>query len=235
MKMPDTLVSVCCVLLGFDENELHILLEKRTGSSGKNPVYALPAGWLENDEEPGSAAGALLDELPGRRRIRLNPFRTYIFPATPSADEETAPSPVTRTAVITYLSLYKIAGKGSRGRKKKALVWCPAGDATQKLPVDECRIVADAEKEIRLRVEADPAVVFEFLPPKFTALQLRRFYEILYGKPIDIRNFHKRMSEQPYIVPLEEWEESVSHRAARYYRFNKIKYNRQRMGLYVNE
>lgn len=233
---PDTLVSVCCVLLGFDENELHILLEKRSGLSGKNPSYTLPGEWLENGDDPASVAGALLEGLPGRRRVRLTPFRTYIFPVFPCGHEESLPQPVARRiVVITYVSLYKIAGKVFRGEKKRSFAWHPAGNMPSETTMEERRIVDEAKKAVLLRVEADPAVVFEYLPLKFTASQLRRFYEILYGRSIDIRNFHKRMSEQPYIVPLEEWEESVSHRAARYYRFNKIKYNRQRMELYGNE
>lgn len=34
-----------------------------------------------------------------------------------------------------------------------------------------------------------------------------------------------------YIVPTDEMEVGVPHRAARYYRFNKIKYNKLRSSL----
>jgi len=39
------------------------------------------------------------------------------------------------------------------------------------------------------------------------------------GKKIDVRNFAKLVMNKPYIIPLNEWEQNVSHRAARYYRF----------------
>ena len=61
---------------------------------------------------------------------------------------------------------------------------------------------------------------------KFTAFQLRRTYEIIYNKEMDVRNFHKKMSSLEYIVPTDEIETGVAHRAARYYRFDKVKYNK---------
>jgi hypothetical protein len=38
---------------------------------------------------------------------------------------------------------------------------------------------------------------------------------------MDVRNFHKKMNHKEYIVPLDEFEKGVSHRAARYYHFDK--------------
>ena len=37
----------------------------------------------------------------------------------------------------------------------------------------------------------------------------------------DFKNFHKRIAQMPYVVPLDEKEDGVSHRAARYYTFRK--------------
>ena len=77
-------------------------------------------------------------------------------------------------------------------------------------------------------VEANPAALFDLLPRKFTAAQFRILYELIYGKSIDVRNFHKKISQLEYVVPLEEKEQGVAHRAARYYRFDKKIYNKLR-------
>lgn len=37
-------------------------------------------------------------------------------------------------------------------------------------------------------------------------------YEVIYGKALDVRNFHKKISMMEYIVPTEEYEQGVSHR-----------------------
>jgi len=46
------------------------------------------------------------------------------------------------------------------------------------------------------------------------------------NKTIDVRNFHKKMTAMEYVVQTDEVETGVNHRAARYYRFDKVKYNK---------
>ena len=43
---------------------------------------------------------------------------------------------------------------------------------------------------------------------------------------VNIKNFHKKISMTGYIVPLEEKQTGVPHRAARYYKFDKKAYNK---------
>ena len=74
--------------------------------------------------------------------------------------------------------------------------------------------------------ETSPAILFNLLPRKFTASQLRVLFELIYNKPIDVRNFHKKMSMWSFIIPLEEKQTGVAHRAARYYKFDRKIYNK---------
>ncbi len=83
-------------------------------------------------------------------------------------------------------------------------------------------------KEVHNWVENEPSILFELLPIKFTASELRKLFEAIYHKQYDIRNFHKKIAGLDYIVPLEERQENVSHRAARYYKFDKIMYNKRK-------
>ena len=76
-------------------------------------------------------------------------------------------------------------------------------------------------------VENTPSVMFDLLPRKFTVAQLRNLYQLIYGKNVDIRNFHKKIAMMPYVVPLEEKEQGVRHRAARFYKFDRTIYNKQ--------
>ena len=39
------------------------------------------------------------------------------------------------------------------------------------------------------------------------------------------------MNSLDYVVPTEDMQDGVAHRAARYYRFDKVKYNQQRSSL----
>ena len=87
-------------------------------------------------------------------------------------------------------------------------------------------IIEEAIREIRRTSKLYPAILFELLPAKFTALELRRLYEVIYDKEMDVRNFHKKITAMPYVIALEEKQTNVAHRAARYYRFDKKTYNK---------
>ena len=89
-------------------------------------------------------------------------------------------------------------------------------------------IIEAAIQEIRNWVEKEPAIIFDYMPMKFTAFQLRRTYEVIYNREMDVRNFHKKMNSLDYVVPTDDMQDGVAHRAARYYRFDKVKYNQQR-------
>jgi hypothetical protein len=70
--------------------------------------------------------------------------------------------------------------------------------------------------------------MFDLLPRKFTASQLRQLYERIYDREIDVRNFHKKIAAWEFVVPLEEKEKGVAHRAARFYKFDRKIYNHLR-------
>jgi hypothetical protein len=50
--------------------------------------------------------------------------------------------------------------------------------------------------------------------------------ERIYDKSIDVRNFHKKMALWSFVVPLDEREKGVPHRAARYYKFDRKIYDK---------
>ena len=95
------------------------------------------------------------------------------------------------------------------------------------MPFDHNLIVEESLSEIRKWVESEPVVIFELLPSKFTISQVRKLYEAIYNKKIDVRNFHKKIAAMPYVVALNEKQQNVSHRAARYYKFDKTIYNKR--------
>ena len=85
-----------------------------------------------------------------------------------------------------------------------------------------------AVEELRYWAEKEPSIVFDYLPLKFTVFQMRRTYELIYGRSLDVRNFQKKMNSLGYIQPTDDWQDGVAHRAARYYRFDRMRYEQQR-------
>ena len=141
---------------------------------------------------------------------------------------------VTRIVTVVYLALSKKGKTVNSLDEHETMRWFPVEDLPD-LPFDHKSIVEESVNEIRNWVEREPAIIYEYLPSKFTAFQLRRTYEIIYNKKFDVRNFQKKMNLLGYIVPTDEMEVGVPHRAARYYRFNKVKYNKLRSSYRFNK
>ncbi|MCA9427921.1 MAG: NUDIX hydrolase, partial [Candidatus Omnitrophica bacterium] len=51
-------------------------------------------------------------------------------------------------------------------------------------------------------------------------------YEVVLDRPLDKRNFRKKILSMEILVELDEVETDVAHRAARLYKFDRRNYNR---------
>ena len=96
------------------------------------------------------------------------------------------------------------------------------------LAFDHNLIIKEAITYVRQYVEFNPSSLFDLLPRKLTASQLRALYELVYDKQYDVRNFHKKIALMEYVVHLEEKQQSFDHRAARFYRYDTKIYNKIR-------
>lgn len=130
-----------------------------------------------------------------------------------------------RLVTVAYMAMLRISTKLRKLMENHKTRWVPVDDLPE-LAFDHRDIIDLALERVRSSVKKEPALIYDMLPAKFTALQLRRLNEEIHGKPMDVRNFHKKIASRPYIVPLDEKEEGVPHRAARYYRFDRKIYNR---------
>ncbi len=224
VKFIHTYVSVDCVVFGFDDEQLNILLVRRDEKNTRD--LKLPGSLIYNEEDVDDAANRVLQELTGIKKMSLRQFRCFASPARASKpddikwlDKEYQPN-INRLITVAYLSLCKIDRKLNNVSKYKQTEWCPLNEVPR-MPFDHNEIVRESLSEIRRWIEYDPAIVFELLPNKFTISQLHRLYEAIYDKEIDIRNFHKKVAAMPYIIQLDEKQKNVSHRAARYYKYDK--------------
>lgn len=231
-----TYVSVDCVLLGINEDKLSVLLVERKLLENNAVGYKLPGSLIYETEELDDAALRVMKEAVGYTQMSLRQFHTFGSVARTANKEDIlwlekeSHTKVTRIVTVVYLALSKKGKMVNNLDKNETMRWFPVEDLPD-LPFDHKSIVEESVNEIRNWVEREPAIIYEYLPSKFTAFQLRRTYEIIYNKKFDVRNFQKKMNLLGYIVPTDEMEVGVPHRAARYYRFNKVKYNKLRSSL----
>ena len=224
-------VSVDCVLIGFDGEQLSVLLVKRQGAVEADLCdMKLPGSLIYMHEDLDEAAGRVLTELTGLKNVKLEQFKAFgAKDRTSNAKDNlwlerlhSLKAPVERIVSVAYLSMQKVDRKMIFPSYKYEPCWMPVKEVGE-LAFDHKQIVTEALLYIRNRAELNPTFLFALLPKKFTASQLRKLFELVYDKTFDVRNFHKRIAQMPYVIPLEERERGVPHRAARYYKFDKTK------------
>ncbi len=222
----DPHVSVDCVILGFDGESLKVLLS-RQGEEDPNSQYnslKLPGRLLYANEDLDEAANDILNQLTGSQNHFVRQFRAFGSPTRTSNPrdvlwlENAIKQKIGRIVTIAYLSLVRINNRTHRTFAGHDAAWYKVSELPE-LAFDHSFIISEVLKELEMLSVIQPHLLFEMLPSKFTALQLRRVHEQITGKELDVRNFSKLILNKPYIVPLDEWEQNVSHRAARFYKF----------------
>ena len=198
-------ISVDCVVIGFDGEQLKVLLIKRAG---------------EEEGEILKNVNLMQFKAFGSKNRTKDPRDVHWL-------ERAMQSKVERIVTIAYLSLVKIDRALNRDLDNYQASWVAMPDI-KALAFDHNLIIKEAITYVRQYVEFNPSSLFDLLPRKFTASQLRTLYELVYDKQYDVRNFHKKIALMEYVVPLEEKQQGVAHRAARYYRFDKKIYNKIR-------
>ncbi|MDR1500758.1 MAG: NUDIX domain-containing protein [Tannerellaceae bacterium] len=228
-------VSVDCVLLGIHDGQLCVLLTERRNAGTDKTEYKLPGSLIYETEDLDTAAYRILNETTGLKRVSLKQFRSFGSPErTANKDdvlwlENASKLKIGRIVTIAYLALCKVK-RLKISDKYGPAQWTPIA-ALPRLPFDHKDIITEAVREIRLWLDIEPSIVFDYLPPLFTAFQLRRTYEIIYNRSIDVRNFHKKMNSLGYVLQTGETEQGMPHRSARFYRFDKKEYHKIRAKL----
>ncbi len=231
-------VSVDCVLIGFDGEQFRVLLVRQVGKPAEEGYnnMKLPGSLIYDDEDLYEAAKRVLGELTGLKNVEMRQFHAY-------GSKERMRNPkdvlwlehfhslpgnkIDRIVTVAYLALVKMDRRLESLRAEYDACWQPVGEV-KSLAFDHLEILHDALLHISQYVQMKPDALFRLLPRKFTAAQLRILYQLAMGKEFDIKNFHKKIAQMPYVVPLDEKEVGVSHRAARYYKFDRSLYNKMR-------
>ncbi len=212
---PRPSLTVDCVVFGLDDEDLKVLLIQRDlpPFEGK---WALPGGFVHMDETLEDSAKRELREETGLANVYLEQLYTF---GDPGRD------PRERVVTVAYYALVNLRGhRVQAATDARSAAWFSVDDCP-KLAFDHSRIVRVALERLRGKVCYQP-IGFELLPSKFTLRQLQDLYEKVLDRPLDKRNFRKKILGMGILVELDEIETDVAHRAARLYRFDKTRYDR---------
>jgi 8-oxo-dGTP diphosphatase len=208
-------LTVDCVVFGLDEDDLKVLLVQR----GVPPFigqWALPGGFVHVDETLEAAARRELAEETGVDNLFLEQLYTF-----GDLDRD----PRERVVSVAYFALIKLPGRRVRATTDASDAGWFSLNKVPRLAFDHRRILDVARERLRGKVRYQP-IGFELLPDKFTLRQLQQLYEKVLERPLDKRNFRKKILSMGLLDELDEVESDVAHRAARLYRFDRHKYKR---------
>src|SRR6516162_3831322 len=212
-QYPRAALTVDCVVFGFDEGDLKVLLIER-GLEPFKGRWALPGGFVRVDETLDAAARRELEEEAGLTDVFLEQLYTF---GTVDRD------PRERVVSVAYYALVKLSEHEARAATDAANArWFPVSKVP-KLAFDHADILATAVERLKGKVRYQP-IGFELLPPKFTLSQLQHLYEAVLETDLDKRNFRKKVLGFGLLVPLNETQMAGRHRPAQLFRFDTDKY-----------
>jgi hypothetical protein len=206
------LLAVDCVIFGFDNQELKLLLIRRNMEPGKG-MLSLMGGFPRKDEGLDQSAERVLKQLTGLKNVYLEQLYAY-------GDVDRDPGE--RVVSVAYCSLIKIGDYDKDLVKENDAHWAPVSQIPD-LVFDHREMVEKALRRLRRRARIQP-IGFELLPEKFSMPQLQSLYEAIYQKELDKRNFRKKILSMGFLDKLTEKDKSSSKKGAFLYRFNPEKY-----------
>ena len=206
-------VSVDCIIFGFDEGMLRVLIGRRHMDPGRGE-WSLYGGFVRSDESINDAANRVLYDLTGLRNLYMRQVGAF-----GSVDRD----PGERVISIAYYALINVKDYEDELRKEHGVEWVNI-DEIPELYSDHNEMIRKARKLMRQKISSEP-IGFRLLPSLFTLSQLQKLYEAVHGEDLDKRNFRKRIKEMDFIEKTGLIDKTGSKRGAYLYRFNKRAYN----------
>lgn len=201
------LVATIVVIFAIIDDRLQVLLVHRTAEPQRG-LWALPGGRWEGQESLDAAAARKLGEETGAGDLYLE----QLF--TTSGLDRTQPA-----LAVAYFALVD----AGRVRLRTGEEWPPAWHRVDSLPdlaFDNNTVIEQAVSRVRAKLEYTN-IAYGLLPELFTVRELQMTYEAILGRPLDRRNFRKRMLSTGIVEPSGERRREGAHRPALLYRFVK--------------
>jgi len=214
-EYPRAALTVDCVVFGFDDAELKVLLIER-GLAPFKGRWALPGGFVRVEETLDEAARRELVEETGLEKVFLEQLYTFS-----RVDRD----PRERVISVAYYALTKPTDHITQADTDAAdAQWFPVSQIPA-LAFDHADILATALQRLRGKLRYEP-IGFELLPAKFTLSQLQHLYEAVLGSRLDKRNFRKKVLSFDLLIPLNETHREGAHRPAQLFRFDPVRYEK---------
>ncbi|MBO0947970.1 NUDIX hydrolase [Fibrella forsythiae] len=229
-------LSIDCVIFGYREKQLNVLVPKM---DFRGDFWALPSGYIGQDEGIGQAARRILEERTGIQTIYLDQFCVFGDAERSNAQvlerlislngdklverglNSKALEWITRRFVsIGYYALVDINKVIPRKNEiDESIEWYPITQLPT-LIMDHNEMVAKALETLRLNLD-QKLIGFNLLPETFTMKELQELYEAIFDKPFPRNNFQKKILDLNVLERLEKKFTGAANKAPYLYRFQQ--------------
>ncbi len=208
-------VSVDCIIFGFEENKLKVLIGRRQMDPGRGE-WSLYGGFVRIDESVEEAANRTLYELTGMRNVYMRQVGAF-----GSVNRD----PGQRVVSVAYCALINVADYNAKQQAEHNVEWVNI-DELPKMYSDHKDMIRKARKLMQQKIRTEP-ISFQLLPNMFTLTQLQRLFEAVNGEEVDKRNFRKKVKDMDFIEKTELIDKQTSKRGAYLYCFNRKMFEKE--------
>jgi 8-oxo-dGTP diphosphatase len=217
---PAVPITVDCVIFGFEENELKVLLI-RSDLQVFEGKWSLLGDILKETEDPEEAAYRILLQRTGMNDVFLDQVKAFGSPNR---------HPGGRVITIAYCSLLNIKHHELKIYDNE-LHWHRVRNLAD-MAFDHQAIVEECYQWLQKRIQEQP-LAFNLLPEKFSLRELQNLYEAILGVEMDRRNFRKKFFSMDFLIDMDEYEENVPHRPGKLYKFDFEKYEKNKKNWFA--
>lgn len=205
-------VSVDCVIFGYADNHLKVLLIRSDLEIYKN-LWSLLGDLVHPDEDIDSAVSRILKSRTGLTNVFMEQIHTF---------GKVKRHPEGRVISTAYCSLINI--KNTELQKlDNELHWHNVNEI-QKMAFDHAEILHQCLQWLQRRMQEHP-LGLNLLEPEFSLRDLQLLYENIFNEKLDRRNFRKKFFNMGVLTDTGKLEINVPHRPGKLYRFDYKKYN----------
>lgn len=208
LKYKHPAITVDVVLFTIMQDDLQVLLVQRREQPFAS-LWSLPGGFVQLDENLEQAALRKLKEKTNVDQVYLEQLYTF---------GDLKRDPRARVITVAYYALVSSANFSLKPSPAVSDVkWCSVYSALP-LAFDHAEILECALERLRNKLSYT-TVGFQLLPEKFTLPELCRVYEIILNRPIDKRNFRKKIAFLDILEDTQAYTQEFSKKPAKLYRF----------------
>ncbi|MBA3602765.1 MAG: NUDIX hydrolase [Parachlamydiaceae bacterium] len=213
-------ISVDSIIFGYTDRRLKVALIQRKKVPFRG-MWAIPGGFMENDETVEDTAFRELEEETGIRDVYLEEFGVF---------SKRGRDPRGPTITVAFFALIDSTQcKLTATADAEVAQWWPAYEIPD-LAFDHNEIYNKALTALRIALKTKP-IAFKLLPKEFTLTELQNLYEQVFAVTLDKRNFRKKALEIESIVATKNKTAGHRQRPALLYRYDSSASGENTQGL----